>query len=91
MIHITYLELVADGLGLSSAEHALLPSPSVSRDGSLIYSKMPSQLRMNTPQTDSFSAIRTREFYSLSPHQMRSLHSKPIARRAIRRFSPIHF
>jgi hypothetical protein len=91
MIHITYLELVADGLGLSSAGHEVLPSATVSSDGSLIHSKMPSQLSLNTPKTDRFSAIRTPEFYSLSPHQMRRLHSKPIVRRATRRFSPIHF
>jgi hypothetical protein len=91
MIPQTYLELVADGLGLSNAEHEVLPSHTAGRDGSFIHSKIPLQLRMNLPQGDAFSAIRTLHFFALSCPPMRRSHSKPIARRVLRRFSPIHF
>ncbi len=91
MILQTYLELVADGLGLSSAEHGVLPSHTVARDGSFIQSKTPLPLSMNLPQVDAFSAIRTFKSFALSSPPMRRCHSKPIARRVLRRFSPIHF
>src|ERR1044071_6760632 len=66
MIPQTYLELVADGLGLSSAEHEVLPSQTVGRDGRLIHPSIPLQLKMNHPQAHAFSAIRILEPFALS-------------------------
>jgi len=53
----TYLELVADRLGLSSAKPGVLPSHAVDHAGSLFHSKIPFQLRMNLPQPDAFPAV----------------------------------
>jgi len=66
MIHKRYLELVAGGLGLSSAEHKVLPSHTVGHDGSLFHSEIPLKLSMNLTQADAFPAIRALESLALS-------------------------